>query len=201
MNILPLLSLMAFMIYMHLGLHTYHLDPKSRLNRMLLVVCLDLSWWAFSYSFVYSAPNMEMLWFWFKMSSIGWCFFGGITLHFLLVLSQKDRWLRKWWIYGLLYGAGLIFTVRAWTGVLTAKDFIKAPLGWVELGAPESPWFWLHFINYSACILLGCFLAFQWGNRSKTLREKKQGYIIGGTILAAFILGSLINVAIPALHK
>jgi diguanylate cyclase (GGDEF)-like protein/PAS domain S-box-containing protein len=201
MNIFSLLSLLAFMVYMHLGLHAYHLDPKSRLNRLLLVVCLNLSCWTFAYSFVYSAPNKEVLWFWFRISSIGWCFFGGITLHFLMVLSQKDRWLKKWWLYLLLYGPGLIFTLKAWTGIITAKDFIATPLGWVEVGAPESPWFWLHFTYYTTCILLGCVLAFLWGYRSMILREKKQGYIVGGTILAAFILGSFINVAIPVLHK
>lgn len=198
MNIFSLLSLLAFMVYMVLGLYPYHLNPKSRLNRLFLIVCFDLSWWAFAYSFVYSAPNKEVLWVWFKISAVGWCLFGGIALHFMLILSKKEEWLQKRWLYGLLYGPGLLFLYRAWTGVLTAKDFVQTPLGWVEVGAAESVWLWLHTFNYSACVLIGCVLVFQWGKQSKILREKKQARIIVGTMLTSFILGTIVNILLPA---
>jgi diguanylate cyclase (GGDEF)-like protein/PAS domain S-box-containing protein len=199
MNVFSLLSLMAFMAFLSLGLYAYYLDPKSRLNRILLVVCLDLSWWTFAYAFVYSAQNKEVLWIWFRISALSWCLFGGITLHFLLVLAQKDRWLRKGWPYALLYGPGVVLTIRAWTGVITARDFVQSPLGWVEVSDPDSIWFWLHLINYIGCVSLGTFLVFQWGVRSRIRREKKQARIIGGTILISLFLGILLNVLLPAL--
>jgi hypothetical protein len=111
---------------------------------------------------------------------------------------KKEEWLQKRWLYGLLYGPGLLFLYRAWTGVLTAKDFVQTPLGWVEVGAAESVWLWLHTFNYSACVLIGCVLVFQWGKQSKILREKKQARIIVGTMLTSFILGTIVNILLPA---
>lgn len=199
LNLFSLLSLLAFMVYIHLGLYAYHLEPKSRLNRMLLVLCLNLGLWAFAYSFVYSAPNKEVLWIWFKISAIGWCTVGGIGLHFMLILSQKGSILKRPWIYLLLYGPGLILLVKAWTGVLTAKDFVPTPLGWGEVLAVESPWLWIHVVNYSTCMVIGIFLTFQWGQRSKNRREIKQAYLIGGTIGLIFLIGTILNILWPAL--
>ncbi|MBI5606923.1 MAG: diguanylate cyclase [Deltaproteobacteria bacterium] len=200
MNLFSILSLLAFAFYVHLGFYAYRLEPKSKLNRLLLILCLDLSWWAFTYSFVYSAPDKEVLWIWFKLSAPAWCTIGGMTLHFLLRLSRKETILKKWWIFPLLYLPGIIFTFRAWTGVLTAKDFVPTSLGWIEVGAPESIWLWLHTLNYSTCILVGCFLTFQWGRKSRIKREKKQARLIVGTIVLSLLLGTVINIFLPALR-
>lgn len=199
LNLFSLLSILAFSIYVYLGLYAFYLEPKARLNRILLVLSLDLALWAFAYAFVYSAPNKEVLWIWFKISAIGWCFIGGIGLHFMLILSQHADFLKKPWVYLLLYVPGLVFLFRAWTGILTARDFIPTPLGWVEVLAADSLWPWLHTVNYWSCLLIGVFLTFQWGKKSRFLREKKQARLIGSTIIALLILGTIINIIMPAM--
>ena len=162
LNLFSLLSLLSFTVYIYLGVYAFKLDPRSRLNRIFLLLCLDLAWWAFAYSFVYLAPDKEVLWVWFKLSAVGWCLLGGFALHLVLVLTQQDKLLRKWWIYPVLYLPGMIILFQAWTGIVTAKDFIRTPLGWVEVGAPESIWWWIHTINYSICLLVGIGLIYRW---------------------------------------
>ena len=49
----------------------------------------SLAWWAFTYAFVYSASDKEVLWIWFKLSAVGWCLIGGIALHLALILTQQ----------------------------------------------------------------------------------------------------------------
>ncbi len=200
MNLFSLLSLLSFTVYIYLGLYAFKQDSLSTLNRIFLVLCFDLAWWAFSYAFVYSAPDKEVLWFWFKLSAVGWCLVGGISLHLALILTQKDRLLRKWWIYPVLYLPGLIILGQAWKGIVTAKDFVRTPLGWVEVWAVDSIWLWIHTLNYSTCLLVGIFLIFRWGSRSHIPLHKKQSRIIISTVALSFGLGTLINIIFPVLQ-
>ncbi|MCJ7833071.1 MAG: PAS domain S-box protein, partial [Deltaproteobacteria bacterium] len=197
MNLFSLLSLLSFTVYIYLGLYAFKLDSRSALNRIFLVLCLDLAWCAFSYAFVYPAPDKEVLWFWFKLSAIGWCLLGGIALHLALVLTQKEKLLKNWWIYPVLYLPGLVILFNAWKGVVTAKDFIRTPLGWIEVGAPDSIWWWVHTINYSTCLLVGILLIYRWGKSSHNPIHKKQAGIIIYTVILSFVIGTLINIVFP----
>ena len=199
MNLFTLLSLFACATYLYLGIYVLRLDLKSGLNRVFGLLSLSFAVWAFGYAFVYTAPDKEDVWFWFRLSSIGWCTFGGIALHFLLVLTKKDVILKQWWIYPLLYVPGALLTYRSWTATLTAGDFVRSDLGWCEVGAPTSIWFWLHITNYTACVLIGVILTYRWGRASETLREKIQAKIVVVTIVVTLVLGTFINIILPAL--
>ena len=194
------MSLLSFTVYIYLGLYAFKLDSRSALNRIFLLLCLDLAWWAFAYSFVYLAPDKEVLWFWFKLSAVGWCLVGGFSLHLVLVLTQQENLLRKRWIYPVLYLPGIIILFQAWTGIVTAKDFVRTSLGWVEVGAPDSIWWWIHTVNYSICLLLGIGLIYRWGGRSTIPLHKKQSRIIINTVALSFGLGTLINIILPVFH-
>jgi len=200
LNFFSLLSLLSFTVYIYLGFYAFKLDSRSKLNRIFLVLCLDLAWWAFFYSFVYPAPNKEALWFWFKLSALGWCLLGGIALHLVLVLTQKDKLLKKWWIYLILYLPGIVVLFKAWKGIVTAKDFVRTPLGWIEVGAPDSIWWWVHTINYSTCLIIGIFLIYQWEKRSHNPIHKKQARIIINTVVLSFVIGTLVNIVFPVFH-
>ncbi|MBN1613086.1 MAG: diguanylate cyclase [Deltaproteobacteria bacterium] len=199
MNLLSISSFFAVVVYLYLGIYALHLDIHSRLNRIFGLLCLSLSVWSFGYAFVYAAPDKPSVWFWFRISSLGWCTFGGISLHFLLVLTRKEKILKQWWLYPLLYVPGLLFFYRSWTDVLTAGDFLWTPLGWTEVIAPEGAWFCLHITNYILCILIGVILTWRWGRSSTIQRERKQARIVVFTILLALVLGTLINVILPIL--
>ena len=201
MNFFSLLSLFAFLVYVFLGFYAFLLDRRSRLNQVFLAVCLDLAFWSFAYSFVYGAPTKEVVWFWFRISALGWCTFPGLILHFLLVLSQKRSLLSKQWIYPVLYGPGFLVLLRALTGVVTAKDFDRTPLGWVEVGAPENVWFWVHSIYLIVCLVLGLVAVFHWGGRSKVVREQRQARLVVITLSLSAGVAFIINLVIPALQS
>jgi diguanylate cyclase (GGDEF)-like protein/PAS domain S-box-containing protein len=167
---------------------------------MFLLVCISFAIWAFAYAFVYSASDKDILWFWFKVSSIGWCLFGGIVLHFSMILTKKERILRKQWIYLLIYLPGIIFIYRAWTGTITTKDFVQTSLGWVETGAQGSVWLWLYAAYCIVCIGISFLLTWLWGRRSGFKREKKQANIIIYTAGISFVPGLLTNLLLPALN-
>ncbi len=199
MNIFSLLSVVTAILFVSLGTNALRIDRKATLNMVFFGLCMSFAVWSYAYSFVYGAANKEAAWIWFKCSAVGWCTFAGIGLHFFCVLTRRKEAMRKWWLYALLYVPAILFLYRAWTGTITAKDFEPSPLGWVEIAAAESPWFWFYTMNYTVCLLIGFALVIDWGMRSKLPSQKKQAWMIVGTGMATFALGFLINTLLPVL--
>jgi diguanylate cyclase (GGDEF)-like protein/PAS domain S-box-containing protein len=199
-NLFTLLSFLSAAIYLYLGLSTWRKEPGSRLTQIFFLQCLSLAVWAYFYAFVYQAPNKEILWFWFKLSSLGWCTIGGITLHFFMLLCGKEKVLKKGWVYIPLYLPGLILIYKAWTGFVTAKDFIPGPLGWVEVPAVDSFWYWIHIANLLDCVLIGLYLFWQRGKTSTLAREKAQTRLVLTTAASVLVLGFVVNIILPAFN-
>ncbi|MBI4767205.1 MAG: PAS domain S-box protein [Deltaproteobacteria bacterium] len=200
LNLFTLLSFLSAAIYLYFGLFTWRKEPGSRLTQVFFLQCLSLAVWAYFYAFVYQAPNKEILWFWFKLSSLGWCTIGGITLHFFMLLCGKEKVLKKGWVYIPLYLPGLILIYKAWTGFVTAKDFIPGPLGWVEVPALDSFWYWIHIANLLDCVLISLYLFWQRGKTSNLAREKAQTRLLLTTAVSVVALGFGINFILPILN-
>jgi diguanylate cyclase (GGDEF)-like protein/PAS domain S-box-containing protein len=199
-NLFALLSFLSAAIYLYLGLSVWRKEPGSKLTQVFFLQCLSLAVWAYFYAFVYQAPNKEILWFWFKLSSLGWCTLGGITLHFFLLLCGKEKVLKKGWVYIPLYLPGLILIYKVWTGFVTAKDFIPGPLGWIEVPALDSFWYWIHLANLLDCVLIAFYLFWKRGKVSNLAREKAQTRLLLTTAASVVVLGFVGNIILPAFH-
>jgi len=197
MNIYSLLSFFAFIVYLYLGIYALRLDKRGRLNRIFFLLALSFAIWAFSYTFLYPAKDKESCWFWFKIGSIGWCNFACFSLHFHLILAKKKL---RWWIYPLIYTPGAVFTIKSLFFGLLASDFILKPFGWAFVIPLSSYWAFTFYFYYSiyiiTCILLCKFLR----EKTPSQREKKQAGIIIITTIISLVLGSLIDVILPALR-
>ena len=197
MNLFTILSFLSAATYLCLGLYAWRKEPGLRLTKVFFLQCLSLSVWAFFYAPVFQAPNKETLWFWYKMSSLGWCTIGGITLHFFMLLCGKERLLKKPWIYIFLYLPGLILVYQAWTGIVVTKDFIPGALGWIEVPAPDSFWYWFHIANLFVCVLIGLYLFWQRGRTSRLAREKAQTRLILSSAATVLVVGFSVNMILP----
>ncbi len=199
MNPYALLSLFSLVVYLALGIYAYSLEPRSRVNRLFLALCVSFAAWAFFYAFVYGAPDREACWFWYRLSSIGWCNFAGIALHFFIVLTKRESLLRGRWIYAVLYLPGLAFTAVAFTGNLLILDFYYHDGSWYEVMKPPTPVgiaFTLYYLGY---VLFGIYLAWRWGRDSDHPRVRRQSRIIVISTAAGFTLASSVNVFLPLL--
>ena len=200
MNILSLFSFFAFVVYIYLGIYTFRLDPRSRVTRTFSLLCASFALWAFAYTFFYSAPDRESCWFWYRISAAGWCFFPGISLHFFLALTEKDRVLKRHWLYPALYLPGAAFLFKSLSGVFLVEDFIHKPLGWCEIAPSSSAWFWMYVLYYSGFIITGSLLTVRWGRASGALRKKKQAKVIVTTAVPVLILTAVSDSLLPAVN-
>ncbi|MGE5450157.1 MAG: methyl-accepting chemotaxis protein [Methanomassiliicoccales archaeon] len=206
MNSLTIMSLVAFLIYVILGVTGASKDMKSRLNRSFLYLCCSLAIWSFAYSFVYPLTNTDPanlgnLWFWYRLSGLGWCTLPSIALHFSLVLTGKDKKLgRIWpWFLWFIYIPAVVELFKNFTGILIAQAFTSSPLGMVEIQQTASIWYLWHNLYFLGFVGAHFILIGLWGRRSRYRRDKKQANLIVISGLFSFGTGMAANLFLPGL--
>lgn len=181
--------------FLYMGLVALKADEKSSLNRVFFFLCLSFFLWTFFYSFLFQQAHAERVWVWFRLSSLGFCTFGGLSLHFLVLLSGR-RFGLSYYLFS--YVPSALFIFRSWTGSITAKDFLPSSFGWAEVLDVDSPWFASYVSHYSFCVGLGLFFLWRWMRTSIFERERRQGWIILWTGTISFLSGSVTNIVLPA---
>lgn len=199
MNVFSLLSFLSFAICVYLAVHVLRLDARSRANRAFVGLCASLGIWAFSYTFVYPARDEATMWFWYRLSGIGWTTFAAFALHFFLAITDAERVLRRPWLLALIYVPALVFLARLWTGVLLTERLVAGPLGTVEVQAAGSLWYTAYSTYYLGYMVVGLVLVWLHGRRSSSPQLRAQARLIFLSCAATTLLGTLTNVALPAL--
>ncbi|SHG68993.1 PAS domain S-box-containing protein/diguanylate cyclase (GGDEF) domain-containing protein [Thermosyntropha lipolytica DSM 11003] len=199
-NTLGILSLLAAMFYLWLGIFGFYLYTQGRINKLFLGISLCLAWWSFAYGFFYAAPDKTAAWFWFRLSSPGWILLPAFLLLFGLEVARKLKLMKKY-IIGLIFLWPAIELYRAITGVLTAEDFGFKPYGTVEVISLTNPWYWLHMLYYILYVGLMFLIIYRWGRRSPLKREKMQSLLIILFGLVILLSGIFTNLVMPALSR
>lgn len=188
-QIFSLLSLVAFIVYLRLGLQVYQADRKNHLNKLFLAFTLSLALWSFGYIFVYKYYDQgtAQFWFWNKFSAFGWSIYSGIALHLALELTHRENFLRHSWAYALLYGPG---------GLALAAEFaFFNPTHHSVYGG--NLFALLHGLYYISCIVMSLILVWSWGRKSSLRREKRQASLIVFSGLISFGSGVFVQTIMP----
>lgn len=179
---------------MFFGAYIVSVDSREKSNRMFFVLCIFLSVWTFSLAMSISVADMETCFFWSRVSALGWCTFAGILLHFILILTNKRRLLKKWWIYLLIYTPPAVFIyIFALSHDLAILQYnlINTPFGWMNK-AENNIRNVLYYIYYYSFIAIGLGVLWHWGEYSGDKRNKQQARIIlygfSISLISGFIL-------------
>ncbi len=194
------ISFLCSIAFIYMGVYTIRLEPYSKLNRIFLILCTIWAWWSLTYSYVFMSGNIESVWFWYRLSAVGWCNFPGLALHFVLILTGLEDRLGKKWLYPVLYLPGMIFTATVFSPLpLVAMDFVRIDGIWFEI-ANTGMLSYIFPSFYSAYALLAVAIPLVKNRFSISPREKKLGLISSTSIIATLIPGSLVNNIFPLLE-
>lgn len=193
-GILPLIFSFLFFIisgiYIFFGSYIVSVNSKEKSNRVFFVLCIFLGVWTFSLAMSISAADMETCFFWRRVSALGWCCFAGLLLHFFLILTNKQRFLKKWWIYFLIYTPAAVFIyIFALSHDLAILQYnlINTPYGWLNR-AENNLWNMLYYIYYYSFIAIGLGMLWHWGEYSGDKRNKQQArLILDGFSISLFV--------------
>ncbi|MGE5381205.1 MAG: methyl-accepting chemotaxis protein [Methylocystaceae bacterium] len=204
MNELSLLALASFFVYIVLGVASAGKDLKSAVNRGFLYLCSSLAIWSFAYSFVYpltnaTPANQESIWFWYRLSALGWCTLPSIALHFSMILTGKNKKLGRLWplLLVVIYIPSLVELAQNFTGILIAETFIPSAYGMVEVQRTSSLWYLAHNLYFLGFVGAHFLMIALWGRRSRYRRDKKQARIIVICGLISFGIGMAVNLYLP----
>lgn len=201
MNLLSLLSFFTALISLLLGFYVFLVNKKSRINQSLLFLCLSLFIWSFSYTFVYPENDQTTVWFWYRLSSLGWCTLPFFSLLFLVHLSGFSIFDKNVWLTTILFLPAILFVYLCYFQPFLIADLVMGKYGVLEIPSPQFFWRIIFTIYYFIYISLGLFLVARWGINSKIASEKKQALIIGTSGLIVLVFGSLTNLILPLSQK
>jgi len=194
--------LIASLIYIYIGIVTYVNDSSNKLNRMFLLICIDLALWALMFALLNAVPDAETATVFREIATLFWSTIYCMLLHFFMILIKKDNILKKSWALLLLYCPAIISIYLYYFYIpVTAEDLVKIKYSWAYINPVGKGLIWDNFFNlyYISYSFTSIFLLYFWGRRSKLKREKQQAKIIIITFIIVLILGSITDIILPIL--
>lgn len=198
LRILSLMFFSVFSISIFLGLHVLFINPKNSLNRLFFGICHSLSIWAFAFSMVNSSKNYEFVFFWRRISSIGWGTIFAFLLHFTLILTGHREILKKRWIYYLLYLPSVVFVYIFGLDTFSTKRqyvLVFSDAGWINT-AKSNFWDWMYNIYYMSFAVATIVLLIIWMKKSRNPETKKEALILITSFFVAIMFGTITEMVI-----
>lgn len=204
MSFMVIVYLLTSIFYVLIGAFSLMYDIKNKLNRIFFAFCLDLSLWSMMLMLMNAASDAVMATVFRRTATFFWSFFYCLLLHFLLVLVEKDKFLRKPWFLVLFYLPAIISIYMYYFYNPVSEDLIvRLQYGWAYVNTTGNGLLLDYYlpVYYGSYVLACIFLILVWGKQTPLKREKKQAKIIVGTIIAVFLLGSLTDIILPTFGK
>ncbi len=200
MNILSYLSFFTFLFCLFMSILSFRMDLKARMNRAFSFLCFSSAIWALGYMFVFCASDIEVIWFWYKISSIGWVSLIITIPYYGMTLSDFDKRIHVFFKYLLLiflFLFYLMFVLIQFIKTLFIVDFIKTPFGNAEIIDFKSI---LYYIWQITMLLVAIFTIIILIKGRKFNTSKKYGIQITFMILffiLNYFLSTSFNLILP----
>jgi hypothetical protein len=107
-SVFALLSLISFGIFLLMGTFIFHQNRKAALNRAFAGFCLFMSVWAFCEFMYRQADSYATAYFWTRAVAIPWPVATAFLLYFVLIFTEKARWLKHKLVYLLVFGPAVV---------------------------------------------------------------------------------------------
>jgi PAS domain S-box-containing protein len=199
MTLLSWIFLLAFLTYAALAVVVLRRDPWSALNWFCGGFLFCFAFWAFEDIFHNYHPliSFGLARLMGNIGSLGGYSFASLFVLFTLVLTGRQRFLRRWWIYVPIVGLPLVFNVAQWTGW---GGYLLKPgrFGWMIDWSP-SVWSVGFPAYYFTFVVFALVLIARFGRRATGPDSRRQAAIVFWTALTSLVLASLTDVVLAGL--
>lgn len=172
-----ILTSIAFITYIYIGLYIYIIDRKSLANKYFLIICLFFAFWSLCYIVIDVIADQSVILIWSKLKYTAMIDVA-FMIYFILALTGYNNNLKfKKLIYIFIWLPALILVYQNLFHNAVVKDY------------PNGFWYlYLQIgLNGSYTLAMVIILLF-WHFNSKSIRIKKQSFIIIAGILATVIV-------------
>ncbi len=178
MNIIFMFLSLSSFICIAIGIFILYKDRKSPLNRIFFAFNISIAIYAIGLAFMIVAPDKNHCVVWTKIFSIGAYSFASLALHFFLIYTEKNKLLKKWWIYIVIYLPFIVFLYPQIACNIFIEDYIHTQYGWVVINRTDSMIYILFNLQYLLYCGIGMFLMHLRLKNETSSRKRKQIKII-----------------------
>jgi two-component system, LuxR family, sensor kinase FixL len=199
MTFLSLVYTVATAIYATMAVIVIQRNPRAILNWLcgLVLVCFTI--WTPYGIFHHLQPPISFAQanLVYRIGKAGTNWVTSVWLLFSLVLTNRRKYLRAWWIYIPVLGIPLALSIREWFGPVVGT-LVQGPNGW---GSRWELSFWaiLYVVDYVTTAILGLYLVARFGRHASQKRQRRQALFTFCSAGATFVGASLVDVVIPVL--
>lgn len=174
------LYLIAALLCIVLGVYFLYVNINTNLNKLAFLFCSSLSCWCLGAALSLTASSYENSMLWIRFSAIGVSTFFGFLLHYVIILTNQEQFLKKRWAKYILYIPSVIsIYILAISEFWTAQLYVleKFPLGWIVSIDNSIYTLFINLYNIGY-MLIGIYLIYQWKRKSEGLKKKRQADFI-----------------------
>lgn len=190
---LTLLSLISLLICTILAIIIYFKHVRyvfsNKISKLFVFLCLSfVLFWALIEFGYRSASDFNTALFWLKIN-VAWYFVMSFLLHFTLLYTEHNDFLKRKISYLLIYGPAFFFFLIDINTQFLLSIPIKESWGWTY-GIPTNPIIYSISVTWAAFISLYCLyiLLSYFFKKNNFICKKQTGFIVIG-IFIPFIIG------------
>lgn len=199
MNIFSFILTVLSITYIFWGIKVIQIDKKSLLNRLFVALDFCLILWSIASAFYISAYDEAECIFWYKLSSVAFNLFIGFIPHFFLVYTRKERILKQWWAYIVIYVPGAVLSYMEVTHDTYVKSYFHASNGWIINARTDSPWFWASIAYIIVYVCSSIWMISRFRKTTDSQREREQAKVLMVTAVLSLFAGLTLMVLVSIL--
>ncbi len=174
-------------------------NRKAPANRCFFIMVISVNLWSAGLALANIAPDEATCESWRRFSAVGWGTAYSIFLHFVLIISENNKLLKKWWSYSLLYtpAAITVFAFAVPSGINpNPYKFVRTDFGWTNAVsiAEYNIWDWIFFFYYIGYIVTALVILFLWNKKAEEHTIKMQSRAIFLSFAVTLVLASSTDV-------
>lgn len=196
MQVYALLPLLASVVSIFLGNFIYYINPENRLNKLVALLCILVSFLAFIEFGYRQAETMATAEFWLKLSGF-WPLVPAILINIALIFTDRSKILKKRWVVFMIYAPALIISAVGVGTNLLITGAVQSYWGWTYDLEPVPPWFIILSLWTIIAGLYSAFLVFNHYSKVKDRLEKKQAQYIFIGFYTPLILSLMTDLILP----
>ena len=197
-NVIALLSLISSGLCFLLGNFVYTLNRRKDTNQIFLLMCLSISYWAFTDFMVTQAENMDAAVMWFKIGFL-WPFTVALLFHFVLVFTEKTKLFSNKYMVFLIYAPAAFFSFLELTTNLVSGELVKGTWGYTYNIQETSSLFWIGSTWLFTLAIFGLVLCLRYCGKAADTKKTQAKFVSFGFSIPLF--SSLISQAYPLLTE
>ncbi len=204
--IISLLYLISAILSLSLGLFTFFNNPKGKIQKVFLILSIDVFLWAFDYCLMNLSVDVKQVTFLHRIGSIFYSLFNAILLHFIILVTKNDRllnnnkFLKRFFLY---LPAIISLVLYLFISPVKVSEHFMTPIGWGHAYGKDINIFIINFFNlyYIIYTFVAFFLIIKFYKKTKFLKEKKQAKILILSFVFIFFIGTITDIIIPIIGR